>query len=62
MADELGEVSRPYCIKRFPNAKIPEPNGVAERALGVIQNAALAARIQAPHLSPHVTLLQWENF
>ena len=31
-------------------------NGVAERALGVIQNAALAARIQARILFPHIEL------
>ena len=33
-----------------------ELNGVAERALGIIQNAAFAARIQAPILFPHVVL------
>ena len=33
-----------------------ELNGVAERALGIIQNAAFAARIQAPILFPHVQL------
>ena len=42
---------RQYCIKQeFTNAKSPELNGVTERALGIIQNAALAARIQAPIL------------
>ena len=48
---------RQYCVKQeFTNAKSPELNGVAERALGIIQNAALAARIQAPILFPHVEL------
>ena len=54
---DFGYVCRQYCIKQeFTNAKCPEPNGVAERALGIIQNAALAARIQAPILFPHVEL------
>ena len=48
---------RRYCIKQeFTNAKSPELNGVAERALGIIQNATLAARIHAPILFPHVVL------
>ena len=46
---ELGDVCEQFCMKReFTNAKSPELKGVAERALGIIQNAALAARIQAP--------------
>ena len=54
---EFGDVCRQYCVKQeFTNAKSPELNGVAERALGIIQNAALAARIQAPILFPHVEL------
>ena len=54
---EFGDVCRQYCIKQeHTNAKSPELNGVAERALGIIQNAALAARIQAPILFPHVEL------
>ena len=36
--------------------KSPELNGVTERALRIIQNAALAARIQAPILFSHVEL------
>ena len=53
----FGGVCRQYCVKQeFTNAKSPELNGVAERALGIIQNAALAARIQAPILFPHVEL------
>ena len=52
---------RQYCIKQeVTNAKSPELNGVAERALGIIQNAALAARIKAPILFPHVELPLWE--
>ena len=54
---EFGDVCRKYCVKQeFTNAKIPELNGVAERALDIIQNAALAARTQAPILFPHVEL------
>ena len=45
-----------YVKQELTNAKSPELNGVAERALGVIQNAALAARIQAPIFFPHVEL------
>ena len=51
-----------YCIKQdFTYAKSPKPNGVVERALGVTQNAALVARIQAPILFPHVKLPQSET-
>ena len=54
---DFGSVCRHYCIKQeFTSAKCPELNGVAERALGIIQNAALAARIQAPILFPHIKL------
>ena len=53
---------RQYCIKEeFTNRKSPEANGVADRALGITQNAALAARIQAPILPPHVVLPPSEN-
>ena len=45
-----------YVKQEFTNAKSPELNGVAERALGAIQNAAHAARIQAPIFFPHVEL------
>ena len=59
---EFGEVCRQYCIKQeFTNASSPELAGVAERALGVILNAALSARIQAPVLFPHVKLPQSET-
>ncbi|CAB1104430.1 unnamed protein product [Ectocarpus sp. CCAP 1310/34] len=50
---EFGRVCRKYCIKQeFTPAHSPEYNGVAERALGLIKDAALAARIQAPTLYP----------
>ena len=59
---EFGDVCRQYCIKQeFTNAKSPELNGVTERALGIIQNAALAARIQAPILFHHVELPRSET-
>ena len=54
---DFGEMFRQYCIKQeFTDAKSPGLNGVAERALGIIQNAALGARIQASVLFPHVVL------
>ena len=31
--------------QEFTNVKSPELNGVAERAVGIIQNAVLASRI-----------------
>ena len=50
-------VCRQYCIKQeITNAKSPELNGLAERALGIIHNAALAARIQALILFLHIEL------
>ena len=54
---EFGDVCRQYCVKQeFTNAKSPALNGRAERALRIIQNAALAARIRAPILFPHAEL------
>ena len=45
------------CIKQaFTYADSPKQNGVVERALGIIQNAGLAACIQAPIIFPHVQL------
>ncbi|CAB1105000.1 unnamed protein product [Ectocarpus sp. CCAP 1310/34] len=50
---EFGRVCRKYCIKQeFTHAHSLEYNGVAERALNLIKDAALAARIQAPTLYP----------
>ena len=41
---DFGDMFRQYCIQQeFTNVKSPELNGVAEKALGIIQNAALAA-------------------
>ncbi|CAN0208252.1 unnamed protein product, partial [Laminaria digitata] len=55
---EFGEVCKQFCIKQeFTNADSPEQNGVVERALGIIQNAGLAACIQAPIIFPRVQLL-----
>ena len=52
---KFGDVCRQHCVSQeLTNAKSPELNGVAERALGIIQNAALAARIQVSILFPHV--------
>ena len=54
---EFASVCRQFCIKQeFTTAKSPEFNGVAERGLGIIDKAALAARIQAPLIFPHVRL------
>ena len=54
---EVGEVCKQYCIKQeFTNADSLKQNGVVERALGVIQNAGLAACIQAPIIFPHIQL------
>ncbi|CAN0386005.1 unnamed protein product, partial [Laminaria digitata] len=54
---EFGEVCKQFCIKQeFTNADSPKQNGVVERALGIIQNAGLAACIQAPKIFPRVQL------
>ena len=54
---EFGEVCKQFCIKQeFTNADSPKQNGVVERALGIIQNAALDACIQAPIIFPLVQL------
>lgn len=53
----FANVCRQYCIKQeFTTAKSPEFNGVAERGVGMIVKAALAARIQAPIIFSHVEL------
>ena len=54
--DEISGRGQYFIKQEFTNAKSPEMNGVAERAPGIIQNAALAARIQAPILFPHIEL------
>ena len=59
---EFGEVCKQFCIKQeFTNADSPKQNGVVERALGIIQNAALAACIQAPIIFPLVQLPPTES-
>ena len=59
---EFGEVCKQYCTKQeFKNANSPKQNGVVERVLGIIQNAALAACIQAPIIFPHVQLPPTES-
>ena len=59
---EFGEVSKQDCIKReFTNANSAKQNGVVDRALGIIQNAALAACIQAPIIFPLVQLPPTES-
>ena len=58
----FGEVCKQYCIKQeFMNANSPNQNGVLGRALGIIQNAALAACIQAPIFFPLVQLPPTES-
>ena len=60
---EFGEVCKQYCIKQeFTNANSPKQNAVVvERALGIIQIAALAACIQAPIIFPFVQLPPTES-
>ena len=54
---EFGEVCKQHCIKQeFTNADSPQQNGVAERALGIIQTAGLAACIQALIIVPDIQL------
>ena len=49
----FGELCRKRCIKQeFTPADSPKYNGVAERALGLINDATTAARIQATELYP----------
>ena len=53
----FGEAFRELCRKRgikqeFTPADSPKYNGVAERALGLVNDAAVAARIQATELYP----------
>ena len=50
---EFGKLCRQRGIKQeFTPADSPKYNGVAERALALISDTALAARIQAPILYP----------
>ena len=53
----FGEACKQYCIKKgYTNVNSPNQNGFADRALGINQNAALAACIQAPTILPFVPL------
>ena len=53
----FGALCRKYnTTEKFTSASSPQFNGVAERALGLIDAAAFAARIQAPILFPNVEL------
>ena len=54
---DFASVWRHFFIKQeYTTAKSPEFDGVAERGLGIINKAALAARIQAPIIFSHVRL------
>ena len=54
---ELGEVCKQFFIEQeFTDADSPKQNGVIAKALGIIQNAALAACIQVPIIFAHVQL------
>ena len=51
-----------YCIKQeITKANSPKQNGVVERALGIIQNAALGTSIQVPIIFPVVQLPPTES-
>ena len=51
--EKFSDLCRSRCIKQqFTTADSPQSNGVAERALGVIETAAMAGRIQARELFP----------
>ena len=50
---EFGDLCRTRGIKQeFTTADSPQFNGVAERALGLIETAAMTGRIQARELYP----------
>ncbi|CAN0231153.1 unnamed protein product, partial [Scytosiphon promiscuus] len=50
---DFGRLCRSRGVKQgFTPAHSPQYYGVAERALGIIKNAALAARLQAPLMYP----------
>ena len=50
---KFGDLYRSRCIKQeFTTADSPQLNGVAERALGLIETAAMAGRIQTYELFP----------
>ena len=58
----FGDLCRSRCIKQeFTTADSPQFNGVAERALGLIETAAMAGRIQARELFPGAQLPATES-
>ena len=58
----FGELCRKERIKQeFTTADSPEYNGVAERQIGIIEAAGLAARIQAEELYPNENFPRGEN-
>ena len=59
---KFGDLCRPQCIKQeFTTADSPQFNEVAERALGVIETAVMAGRIQARELFPWAQLSATES-
>ena len=59
---KFGGLCRSRCIKQeFITADSPQFNGVAERALGLIETAARAGRIQARELFPGAQLTATES-
>ena len=60
---KFGDPCRSRCIKQeFTTADSPQFNGVAERALGLIETAAMAGRMQARELLPGAQLPAAESF
>ena len=58
----FGDLCRSRCIKQeFTTADSPQFNGVAERALGLIETAVIADRIQARELFPGAQLPATES-
>ena len=59
---KFGDLCRSRCIKqKLTTADSPQSNGVAERALGLIETAAMAGRIQARELVPEAHLPATES-
>ena len=59
---KFGDLCRSRCTQQeFTTADNPQFNGVAERALGLIETAAMAGRIQARELFPEAQLPATES-
>ena len=58
---KFGDLCRSQCIMQEFTADSPQFNGVAERALGLIETAAMAGRIQARELIPGAQLPATES-